>query len=98
VVEQEDKNMTPTTPVHPNQRIDQTITGGVVVEETIYNYPPDGGGTRRVENSPGNVTTTAVTGLAIPQPSAEERQANYKTAMAAAVTLQDAKEAAALWL
>lgn len=90
--------MNPTAPINPAQRIDQTYRDGVLLQETIHNFPPDGGGTQRVENPGGTVTTTPVTGLPIPQPTAEERQANYKAAMAAALTLADAKEAAAQWL
>lgn len=90
--------MISTTPANPAQRIDQEFAAGVLVAETIHNYPPDGGGTRRVEDSPGNVTTTPVTGLPVPQLTADERQAAYKAAMAAAVTLADMKEAAAQWL
>lgn len=90
--------MIPTAPVNPAQRIDQVFSGGFLISEVVHNWPENGGGTRRAENPDGTVTTTTVAGLPIPQPSAEERAANYKTAIAAAVTLQDVKEAAALWL
>ena len=90
--------MTPTVPTHPSQRIDQFLAGGSLVKEIVHNYPPDGGGTMRTENANGTVASTPVTGLPIPQPTTEERQAGYKAAMAAAVTLADAKEAAAQWL
>ena len=89
--------MTPTAPINPQQQIDSVYRGGVLIEEIVHNYPPDGGGVRRIDNA-GVVTTGPVVGLPIPQPTAEERQANYKAAMAAAVTLEDAKEAARLWL
>ena len=55
--------MTPTTPVNPAQRIDQTYQGGTLVREIIYNYPHDGGGTLRVESPGGGVTTSSVSGL-----------------------------------
>lgn len=89
--------MTPTIPINPNQQIDTICRGGVVIEELIHNWPPDGGGIRRIDNN-GIISTVIVTGLSIPQLTLEERQANYKAAMLAAVTLADAKEAAAQWL
>ena len=88
--------MIPTTPTDPAQRMDQSYSGGVLVEELVHNHPPDGGGSRRTEVG-GVVTTTAVTGIPLPQLTVEERQAAYQQAVADAVTLADIKEAA-LWL
>ena len=73
--------MTPTTPVNPAQRIDQTYEGGVLVRELVYNYPHNGGGTLRVESPGGGILSSPVSGL-LPQ-----RQTKSD-----AITLADLKE------
>lgn len=60
--------MTPTTPTNPAQRIDQVTAAGVLVEELVWTYPPDGTAMRRREGLPDE----PVTGLPIPQPDPRE--------------------------
>lgn len=79
--------MIPTSPTFPAQRIDQIFGPDGLVEETIHNYPPDGGGVRRWVDGTGE-HSEAVSGLPIPQP--EERTSEVKLADAQAVLAEAA--------
>lgn len=61
--------MDPTTPTDSRQQIDQEFRAGVLVAETVHNWPPDGGGVRRWVDDQGQEQSEQVTGLPIPQPA-----------------------------
>lgn len=90
--------MIPTAPINPAQQIDMRYSEGKLIEELVYNYPHNGGGTKRVENAVGVVTTTSVTGLEARVLTDEEKLASYKAEIALAITLEDIKVAAQTWL
>jgi hypothetical protein len=87
--------MTPTTPTHHAQRIDQVWSAGVLVEELVYAYPLDGTAVRRRDGQPDE----PVTGLPIPEtptPTAEARLAAVATAVAEAEAVETIADMEAL--
>ena len=59
-------SMTPTSPSHPSQRIDQSYSGDTLTDEVIHAWPEDGTAVHRYIDAAGNVATVNLTGLPIP--------------------------------
>ncbi len=83
--------MQPTTPIDPAQRIDQTYGPNGLVEELVYNYPPDGDGTRRWVDEQGE-HSEPVTGLPIPAPVASPAADTAQRLAAAQAVLAEAAQ------
>lgn len=76
--------MTPTTPIDPRQRIDQEWRAGVLVEETVHAWPPDGTAVRRWEDDAGVARAEVIHGLVVPEPTVDDRIAAAVSVLAEA--------------